>query len=542
MIKNFRFLLILLAVYSLVLGIRIYWLSQKNGFHVDEGMTLSLSSYKEYSLGKNFELNRDYTGKEAKEAAVVSNSGIKEALDDIIKLWKDNRDPPHTNLYYTLLRIFLTGQKTTNIKQIIFRGGLLNILLFTLSFIFFYLIIKNLFPGSMLLQCNALLCAFLSSATISNTVFIRPYQIQETMFIVFCYYFLKTLDYKKYIIDNGKPFVSKSLVVFSLLAAVTLMTGYYAVLFIGLFGLYVIYIKCKEKKYTEIKYYFLVLLLGVVFAQALYLKYLSGFSSYRATETTRTLTGNILENLNVSLVAAGTLIHKHFFTWPVIALCAVCLLYLLFRKQKLLVEKKAAFIFIASIVYFLITLIIAPYKVLRYGMPVFPFFVIFPVIIIGSMIKKAQKISAIAAILLSLSFLTGAVNQNKVENLFKHKPDEYIFSKDKNTPVYVYMHLYEEWNYIDLWKYSNLIPYLNDEQKYIFTVHYEDLLKSPYNEFYLVMDKFWGLEKSGYLNDTRFEILEEIKITGGEPETAGTMGYYFLCRKLKPKDDGAEKR
>jgi hypothetical protein len=67
------------------------------------------------------------------------------------------------------------------------------------------------------------------------------------------------------------------------------------------------------------------------------------------------------------------------------------------------------------------------------------------------------------------------------------------------------------------------------------------MLKSPYNEFYLVLEKFWGLEESGYLEDRSFDILEEVKITGGEPETAGFMGYYFLCRKLKQKNDNAEK-
>ena len=494
--KNLPYILILLGIYLLSLGIRICWLSQKNGFHVDEGMTLTLSSYKEFTMmGKNYETNREYTGKEVKEITLVSNTGIKEMLNDIKKLWKDNRDDPHTNLYYTLLRIFLTGQKTSDIKQIIFRGGLLNLLLFTLSFIFFLLLIRNLFPGSALLQYSALLCAFLSTATISNTLFFRPYQVQETMFIVFCYYFVKTLDYKKYIIDNGRQYISKSLILFSLLTAITLMTGYYAILFIGLFGLYVIYILCKEKKYAEIKFYLLVLCLGVVFAQALYLKFLNGFGSYRATETTRTLSGNVGGNLKNSVITAGTLIHKHFFTYPVIIICALCLLYVLLRRQKLLIPKHSLYIFIAAAVYFLVTLIIAPYKVLRYGMPVFPFFVILPVIIINSIGEKARKIYLAAVILLALSFLPGAVNQNKPENLFRHKPDDYIFAREKDIPVYVYMRYYAEWDYMDLWKYANLIPYLNDEQKYYFITNYQDLFDAPYNEFYLVMENFWGLDK-----------------------------------------------
>ena len=529
--KKYFLIYAVLIAYLLTLGVRVYWLSQKNGFHVDEGMTVTYANFKEY----NFEYSREYTGREIKEKSFIGKSALKDALKDIKSLWKDNRDPPHTNLYYSLLRLSLTGLKTMEIKEIIFRGGVLNLLLFTVSFGFFFLIIRRLFADSELLQASLALCAFLSAATISNTVFLRPYQIQETMFIIFCYYFIRTLDFKKYVIDNGKGYISGTVILFSLITAITLMTGYYAILFIGMFGIYVIYIKCKERNYIEIKYYVLILILGFLLAQAFYNQFLAGFSSYRATETTRTVSADILRNIKFSLINAVSLLNIHLFTYPLIALCVICPVYLIVRGKKLLVPKLSLYIFIAALTYFVVTLFIAPYKILRYGMPVYPFFVLLPAILIYSIPAKEKKIQIIAAALLCFCFLPGALNKNKIENLFAGKQSEYVFAEEKDIPVYVYVHYYKDWNFANFWKYANLVPYMNDDQKYYFLEKYEDLHSTQYEEFYLVMENFWGINESNYLEDETFDILKEIKLTGGEPETESTQGYYFLCRKLKKK-------
>jgi len=162
---------LLFAVYALALGIRVYWLSQKEGLHVDEGLTVALACYNDFIVTKNYEYGKKYTGKELKEASLVSSASLKDALADVGSLWKDNRDPPHTNLYYTFLRLSLAGIKTGDVRPIIFRGGVLNLLFFTVSFIFFFLLIRRLFPENELLQYAAAFCAFLSTAAISNTLF-----------------------------------------------------------------------------------------------------------------------------------------------------------------------------------------------------------------------------------------------------------------------------------------------------------------------------------------------------------------------------------
>ncbi|MDR2717763.1 MAG: hypothetical protein LBB89_06855 [Treponema sp.] len=465
--KKLHQALILIAVYVLALGIRIYWLSQKDGLHVDEGLTIAIACYNDFIIRENYEYGKKYTGKELKEASLVSSASLKDALADVRSLWKDNRDPPHTNLYYTFLRLSLVGLKTGDIAPIVFRGGILNLLFFTVSFIFFFLLMRLLFAGSELLQCAATLCAFLSTAAISNTLFLRPYQIQEMLFIIFCYYCAVSIGWKKYRV--------KPIALMSLITAVTLMTGYYALIFIGLLGLYVVYLHCKNKTFTEIPYYCAVLCLGILFARIFYPKYISGFFSYRGQEAVRTISGNIWGNIWSSITGAVTLLQKHFFSYPVIAACLAYLAVPLIRKQKLrgknisAVQKMAWYIFIASILYLFIVLIIAPYKILRYGMPVFPFFVILPAMLIASIEARSKKMAFVAMLLLCGCCAFNAARESNIENIFRNKPNQYVFTRDKDIPVYV---INAGWS---SWKYANLIPYVHDEQAYYFIDWYKYL-------------------------------------------------------------------
>jgi len=474
--RKLRQAVILIAVYLLALGVRVYWLSQKEGLHVDEGLTVAIACYNDFFITNNYEYGKKYTGKELKEASLVSSASLKDALADVGRLWKDNRDPPHTNLYYSFLRLSLVGIKTGDPAPIILRGGILNLLFFTVSFIFFFLLMRLLFAGNEILQCALTFCAFLSTAAISNTLFIRPYQIQETLFIIFCYYFVLSLGWKKYIIHEKKIFtgVIKPIVLMSLITGLTLMTGYYAVIFIGLFGLYAIYLQCKNKTFAEIPFYFVVLGLGLLTALVLYPKYLSGFFSYRGTETIRTLSRDITGNIKSSLAAAGTFFHKHFFSYPVIAIYVLfhaLIAVLIIRKQKLnglvqsvkkmsAVQLTALYIFAASVVYMFVVTILAPYKVLRYCMPVFPFFIILPAMLIELIWARSRKMALAVLLLLCGCFAFNAARESNIENLFRNKQSGYVFTEDKDTPVYV---INGGWS---LFKYANLIPYVQDEQSY----------------------------------------------------------------------------
>ena len=95
--KKLHQALILIAIYILSLGIRVFWLSHKEGLHVDEGLTIAIACCNNFMVTENYEYCKKYTGKELKEVSLVSDASLKGALTDVYSLWKDNRDPPHTN-------------------------------------------------------------------------------------------------------------------------------------------------------------------------------------------------------------------------------------------------------------------------------------------------------------------------------------------------------------------------------------------------------------------------------------------------------------
>jgi hypothetical protein len=515
--KKTHHLLILFAIFALTFGIRAYWLTQKNGFHVDEGLSVTLACYNDYMWWSHYEFNREYMGKELKEKSLVSSASFRTAFGDLLRLRVDQRDYAQTNFHYSLVRLSLAGIKTGDIRHITFRVGILHLILFSISFVFFFKLVKLLFPKSKLLQYSTTACAFLISASVTNTIYLRSYQLQETLFIVFCYYLIKTIDQKKHIIVENRLYIGRMILIISSVTALTLLTGYYALIFVGLMGLHVIYMNLKAKNYGEIKFYFLAMCLALLLAQAFCPQYLSP----RSVQMAQNLSGSLFANIKISLYTVVSLLQIHFFTRQVIAICVMCLAYILLRKRNLQIQKSALSIFIVSALFFVIILIVAPMKVLRYVMPVAPFFALFPALIVNAM-EPARKVSAAAMLLLCLCFLADATNENKIEHLYRHKPAEYIFADSPNIPVFIMNS--------SPWKYANLIPYLNDEQSYYFITGYDDILQTRYREFYLVVENIPEIINMG---PPRGEIQKLFAMTGGEPETHAP---YFLGARVSMAD------
>jgi hypothetical protein len=330
------------------------------------------------------------------------------------------------------------------------------------------------------------------------------------MFIVFCYFLVKSFYWKKYALLDGSLYISLNcLLTLSFAAAFTLLTGYYALMFAGLSGLYIVYNSFNVKdRYGEIASYIAILFLGIVIATAFYPNYPLGIISYRATETAQTLFSGFFKNLKLSLLTVFNLLKTHYFTWPVIALCLTAFLYTKLAKKKIVVEKHAAFIFLAAVAYVFIIIFIAPYKTLRYVMPVFPFFVFLPLTLVRAVDNRKIRFGITAA--LCICFLYGGIKGQALENVYKTKPETYLFREDAKTPVFV---MNRSW-----WKYAGLVPYFADDQEYCFIDSFENDTMTRYGAMYLVMEKEMAAHSSVVLNN--FEIESEFD--------AG----YFKCRKL----------
>src|SRR5262245_20106594 len=264
----------LLLVFSLTLGIRLYWINHKKGMNVDEGLSITVASFNKYMLwDDNYESGRTYTGKELKAISLWDNRSLRNAIGDVYRLHLNNNgDTPHTSLYYSCLRLWFAGRTTADYREIILLGTGLNLLFFTISFIAMYQLLKLLFDGNFVILAGLLFC-FLNTGSISNTLVLRPYQLQETSLIVAAY--CCTVYHRK-ILDGATVDTWRDMVLLASAGAFTLLTGYFSIFYYALLGCLIVSALMRRGRMNQIGFFVAVVLFSVGLAQTVYIKYLDG--------------------------------------------------------------------------------------------------------------------------------------------------------------------------------------------------------------------------------------------------------------------------
>ncbi len=200
---------ILILIFSLF--IRFSYALEKKYYHSDEWATIwfpnqVINRWLPSSFtGMNEPLIYDekYTGLEIKNKYMGFNDpSVKNFFDDIKSLYKDTKDPHISNLYYTLFRSFFIGREVYDIKNIMITGTILNSIFYILSFFFLIKLLKLLFFDDNLIIIFSLISISLIPSSISFAIFLRPYQMQESFFIILTYLVFNTIKLKKYSIKN----------------------------------------------------------------------------------------------------------------------------------------------------------------------------------------------------------------------------------------------------------------------------------------------------------------------------------------------------
>jgi len=524
---------LILLVYSVSLLIRVFWISQKDCLYIDELYNLNIVFCKEQGFSQKISPG-EYTGGELQETSLVSlHSGIKGTLKDIYKLWKDNHDPDHASLYYMLLRPLLINLKTFDLKEIIYRSAILNLVLFSLSFLFFYRLLTLTIPGSPVLQCLCLAGGFLNPASVSTVLLFREYQLQCTAFILFVYYFIKT-----YNSTEKKKSIYGQFILFAFITAITLSSGYYSFIFIFLIGIYVVYDKCRAKKYGDIRYYICVFLAGLGLAQLMYLKYMNFLFFRPEALNIRAIIGQkITGNLSAYIEQLYQLPHRYYFTWPVILLYAACAIYLLWlvkRGIKISIDSKILGVSAASILFYIIVLFLTPYMFLRYILSVFPFFIL----LFAAMAHSIRKTPAILlALLVVVCFTVDIMKEQNILYCYKGRQKSYVFLNEPHIPVYIKIRPFER-KTMNLFSYPVFVQMLDKyTQKYIIIENISDIPDSDYSEYYVLMDDFINNYYS-HEELSNYDILQRYDITERTGDEArGKLEHRLSLYKLKKYDD-----
>lgn len=367
-------------IFILAIGIRCYKFSGKENMYFDEYLSVVISQYNEDGDWWFKDIANDsitYTGKKVTSLVLSDDNSLRGTLYDISKLRHSTRDLPHTNLYYSSLRMGFLGADTGDISQVMLRGFLLNLFFFLVGFFFLYKLASRLFSSKILIVC-ALAVAFLNPASVGNTLFFRPYQLQETVFILFSYVFVL---YCFSITDKKKIDTWQDMLGISFVTSLTLLTGYFALFYVLILGLFMIYLSYKYKSKSNIRFFIAAFVLAYVFTMAIYAGYNDGWISDRGGEAMNKLTiSGIIENIGDSLSGLATESLSFFWSVPVLALILLTSTGIFFLRKKnegqstpFVKIHRMPLIFAAfGLLWILVVLFFAPYKVVRYIVSMFP--------------------------------------------------------------------------------------------------------------------------------------------------------------------------
>lgn len=287
-----------LLVFVLAVGVRCCTFMGKEDMFLDEYLSVMISSYHDEGWAVLIDDNKVHTGKDVRHLLLSDDNSMKGVLKDIFKMHYSTRDRPHTNLYYSFLRLSFLNADTSDLSQVLLRGFCLNLLFFSIGFLFLHKTSLRLFGRKVWLVLCVLAVAFLNPASVANTLFIRPYQLQEAVFVLFAYVWLGSCHA---LVVGKRQDTWEKMLFFAFILALTLLTGYFAVIYVGLLGLVLFWLAYKSDK-KSILFFIFVLILGYVFTLTAYQAYSYGIMSDRGQEALNSLDveamwGNLLYSL-----------------------------------------------------------------------------------------------------------------------------------------------------------------------------------------------------------------------------------------------------
>ena len=506
---SFLFLILLFSLF-----IRIYWASKQEGMYWDEYYSLSAANYKVFAIEDKINSYKNVKGFDILKDLTFDNSSIEDCINDIKRLYKDTNDPFISNLYYTFLRLAFIGREAVDIKNIIITGTILNCIFSIISFIFLFKILKLIFENKNEFIIFPLLIFSLSPISISFSMFLRPYQMQETFFIVITYFVLNTIYYNTYSILN--------LILTSIIAGIGYLTLYSSLLFILILSAMLFFNYClnidkleflknkyailnpllKIKSYKIIIYYALAFISALFVARILYNSFFASlfnannraFNANNRAYSSLTFSGRLFNYIN-DLAFDGLLII-------LLALFVSILISKIIKKKDLnIIAEKSKFkllifIILLGLIFAILGDLTSPYKLERYSASSYIFILFFIPLIICFITNL--KIRIILLSLISIIYIFNITNSKRFVYFEVVDKDKYVLTNNYNVYAYKSFINYYDFHYLNTNLYYS---YLNDSN---------ELNSIKENNFYLMID-YKDIDKiKNELTDYNFNYLNNV--------------------------------
>ena len=496
---SFLFLILLFSLF-----IRIYWASKQEGMYWDEYHSLSFANYGTFANEDKINSYKNIKGFDILKDLTFDNSSIEDCINDIKRLYKDTNDPFIGNLYYTFLRLAFIGREAVDIKNIIITGTILNCIFSIISFIFLFKIFKLIFENKNEFIIFPLLIFSLSPISISFSMFLRAYQMQETFFIVITYFVLNTIYYNKYSILN--------LILTSIIAGIGYLTLYSSLLFILILSAMLFFNYClnidkleflknkyailnpllKIKSYKIIIYYALAFISALFVSRILYNSFFASlFNANNRASSSLAFSGKLFNYIN-DLAFDGLLII-------LLALFVFILISKIIKKKDLnIIAEKSKFkllifIILLGLIFAILGDLTSPYKLERYSASSYIFILFFIPLIICFITNL--KIRIILLSLISIIYIFNITNSKRFVYFEVVDKDKYVLTNNYNVYAYKSFINYYDFHYLNTNLYYS---YLNDsnelnsikENNFYLMINYKDIDKiknelTDYNFNYL---------------------------------------------------------
>lgn len=424
-IDNKKAGIILSVIIILSLAISTFYMATKQGFHEDELLTYNLAnSSKQLSVDGGWNSYDDFS----EYLAVSENDRF-----DYAQVYENQIiDASHPPFYYALVHTVCSLFPNVFSKWLAYS---INVLAMAGVLILLFKIGKKV-TGNNLYALIASGAYALSIACITTTIYLRMYA--TLTFFVLAFLYMSLVMYEK----KNTVRLSDCLML-TLIVILGILTQYYFILFAGLIGLVFLVFKIKERNIKDLIKYIIAAVIGAVIALCIYPYIISNV-----------LGGNRgLGSLNISNLEFVTI-----FTYLVYKLCtyiqilakdlflnqvwlfALCAgfavgagIYFRFTKKHKL-NRKAMFIIIPALVYFIGISLVSPFNSDRYVMaslPLISMLFTFAFIKIFELIKNEKaRLVLPASIVLASAIALGTVTPYYIygrTNLYETKTDNCVF-------------------------------------------------------------------------------------------------------------------
>ena len=424
-IDNKKAGIILSVIIILSLAISTFYMATKQGFHEDELLTYNLAnSSKQLNVDGGWNSPEDFN----EYLAVSENDRF-----DYAQVYENQIiDASHPPFYYALVHTVCSLFPNVFSKWLAYS---INVLAMVGILILLFKIGKKV-TGNNLYALIASGAYALSIACITTTIYLRMYA--TLTFFVLAFLYMSLVMYEK----KNTVRISDCLML-TLIVILGILTQYYFILFAGLIGLVFLVFKIKERNIKDLIKYIIAAVIGAVIALCIYpyiiSNVLGGNRGLGSLDISNLEFVTIFTYLVYKLCTYIQILAKDLFLNQVwlFALCAgfavgVGIYFRFTKKHKL--NRKAMFIIIPALVYFIGISLVSPFNSDRYVMaslPLISMLFTFAFIKIFELIKN-EKVRLIlpASVVLASAIAFCTVTPYYIygrTNLYETKTDNCVF-------------------------------------------------------------------------------------------------------------------